>query len=329
MNRTLTRMAFCCIVAGACSRVVIPVKAPVPSDLRFETSTSPVRVRLAFADERSAEDKAAGLAKPLVKYGDAALDPVKFLGEHVQRELVARGIPVESDANHALSVRVKKAWVEIHMAHVHAPYTTLTLITADVDTSGGPRRMAAFVRRAKTAFGGEEKLYQACYDDALSVATKEIAAKLNRAFFKQRISDQDVDTLVTRIGRDGTRNPLTWLDVYQLGFGNNPRAVPALIALTKHEQEYVRLAAISSLGTIGATDQLNLLVSLSKSGAWQDRAMALKSIGDLGTAEAQAFIKTEHDLNQIRGGDEPKLLGMVMALYLQSAGQSQATPEGR
>lgn len=85
------------------------------------------------------------------------------------------------------------------------------------------------------------------------------------------------------------------MDVYQLGFSNNKLAIPELVKLTKHSSEYIRLAAISSLGIMRAVDQFDLLVRLyqNKGGLWQDRAMALKAIGDLGTPESHAYLQKE------------------------------------
>jgi HEAT repeat protein len=82
-----------------------------------------------------------------------------------------------------------------------------------------------------------------------------------------------------------------------LGFGNNPAAIPHLIGFTEDVREYVRQAAISSLGILQATDQLDHLIAISKgNGNWADRAMALKALGDLGTPESLAY------LGEIRDG---------------------------
>lgn len=68
---------------------------------------------------------------------------------------------------------------------------------------------------------------------------KELAAKLNQQLFRQAISDEEVGDLVRRIQQDGGKSADAYLAVYQLGFGNNARAVPELVKLSTHANEYV------------------------------------------------------------------------------------------
>ena len=101
----------------------------------------------------------------------------------------------------------------------------------------------------------------------------KIAARLHGA----RSSDADVDRLVKKIA---TRGDDSYLDVYALGFTNNPTAIGPMAVLARDPDEYVRLAAISSLGTLGAVDQLELLTSIYRDGTlWQDDEMIRAGAG--------------------------------------------------
>jgi HEAT repeat protein len=117
----------------------------------------------------------------------------------------------------------------------------------------------------------------------------------------------------------GPRAELSFLDVYALGFTNNRRALPKLVELTKDADEYVRLAAISSLGTMGAVEQYGLLKSIyeSKDAIWQDRAMAMKSIGDLNTADGRAFMDAEmRRLGTAPADNDTRWTTQLLALFL-------------
>jgi HEAT repeat protein len=108
-----------------------------------------------------------------------------------------------------------------------------------------------------------------------------------------------------------------------LGFSNNPAAIDALVDMTKSAHEYIRLAAISSLGTINAKGQVEHLIALfNGESIWQDRAMAVKSLGDIavmGDERAMAFLQNDV---------EPKLQGEsaagaewvreILGLYLRN-----------
>ena len=89
------------------------------------------------------------------------------------------------------------------------------------------------------------------------------------------------------------------------------------MTLAKDDDEYVRIAAISSLGTLGANDQLELLKSIATgSNLWQDRAMALKAIGDLGSPEAQAYLNEQRTALQAKGDKEATWSMQVINLYM-------------
>ncbi len=52
----------------------------------------------------------------------------------------------------------------------------------------------------------------------------------------------------------------------------------------------MRASAVSSLGILRATGELSLLEKIYAENTHVVKAMALKSIGDLGTPEARAFL---------------------------------------
>ena len=138
--------------------------------------------------------------------------------------------------------------------NAYTPFITLTYISADVETAGGTKRIGTFVTRGKTPVWSFEEIIEPTFNQPLSLGVQEFASKIANFAYGFRASDETVKSLTAKI--NGARTPNTFLDVYALGFTNNPAAIDTLVGLAKDEQEYVRQAAISSLGNIGATGPL-------------------------------------------------------------------------
>jgi hypothetical protein len=112
------------------------------------------------------------------------------------------------------------------------------------------------------------------YNDPLDLAAKELAAKLNQILFGARVSDAQVDELIAMT----SGATVSFRDVYELGFGNNARAIPQLVNLSASQDGYVMRAAISCLGILRADQHFDLRVKQAENakGSWEDRAIAPK-----------------------------------------------------
>jgi HEAT repeat protein len=200
--------------------------------------------------------------------------------------------------------------------NAYTPFITLTYISADVETGDGTKRIGAFVTRGKTPVWSFEEIIDPTFNQPLGLGIQEFASKFANAVYGFRASDETVKALIEKV--NGARTPNTFLDVYALGFTNNPAALDTLIGLTKDSQEYVRQAAIASLGNLGATTQLGMLKAIYQdaSVAWQDRCIALKSIADLGTDESKAFITDEAKRLAGNSSKETQVMSRILALYL-------------
>jgi hypothetical protein len=200
--------------------------------------------------------------------------------------------------------------------NAYTPFITLTYISADVETGEGSKRIGTFVTRGKTPVWSFEEIVEPTLNQPLALGIQEFASKFANAVYGFRAGDDTVKSLTEKI--NGARTPNTFLDVYALGFTNNPAAIDTLIGLTKDSQEYVRQAAIASLGNIGATAQLGLLRTIYQdaSVSWQDRCIALKSIADLGTAESREFITGEAKRLGADSSKEMQVMSRILSLYL-------------
>ena len=316
------RMATCGLVLAlltACAPKSYTVRHPAPSDIVF--GNPPVAAPLTLVDARPDGERvfSSGILPAELMVDGTALEPAAYLARNLQAELTARGVPAKvtlgGDATPALKLRTFR--VQNHRANGFSPFVTLTFLSGDLATPSGPQRLGVFVKRGKVPVWSFDEVIDPTYNDPLAILTKEIAAKLNMALIGQVVSNEQVNALVASINKDGARAD-AYLDVYQLGFSNNTIAIPELVKLTSHAGEYVRLAALSSLGILKANDQFDFLATRyeTKDGLWQDRAMALKAIGDMDTPQSRAYLQKE--LAKFENGKEREALWIkeVILLYL-------------
>jgi HEAT repeat protein len=312
--------AFALSMFSGCA-LQIPIKDPVPSKIAY-TATSAAPVTLNFKDQRigtARTEPAGGRLTTNLSYNDKPFEPVPWLAQHTVSEMKARGLPVSlgNGESGGTDVLIQRLRVENHRASGFSPLVTFTLLRADVVTPRGTQRIAAFIKRGKVPIMTMGEVVDPTFNDPLHVLTKELAAKLNQQLFGQSISDAQLATLVAKVNENASRDNDAYIDVYQVGFGNNPKAVPDLVKWASHANEYVRLAAISSLGILKANDQFDFLSKIYQSDKiWQDRAMALKAIGDLGTPAARAYLEGVRSKLVGNADNEAVWTRLVLDLYL-------------
>jgi hypothetical protein len=322
----LTGAAVILSSLAACAPQSYLVKSPQPSGLRVEAPVA--KSELSFVDERRGPDRtfSSGVLPATLTLGGAPIDPPLFMATQLQAELASRGLPVDVKSGGAAlpKLHLTTFQVQNHRVSAFSPFVTFTFVAADIETPTGKKRVTAFVKRGKVPVMSFDEVIEPTFNQPLSLAVKEIATKVAHHLYSARASDTVVDGLVAKLAR---RDANSFLDVYALGFTNNPRAIEPVAALLNDPDEYVRLAAISSLGTLRATSKLGMLRGIydNRGGLWQDRAMAIKAIGDLDTAEARALLATELKRWEGAGsGKEATWTTQVIRLYQGSDGQPVA-----
>ena len=323
MYRTLRTLIFAGIIFAlaltvGCAPANYKVATPTPSTLVFTDAKSD-QLSIHVIDERRAADQIfhVGVLPATLANEGQPIDPVAFLEKNVAKELKARGTNVSFADQTCDDVMVKlhKFQIRNHRASGFSPYFTFTTISADVVTEGRVSRVTAYFKNGKVPVWSFNEVIEPCYNIPVDLAIKEFASKINRLTVNYHISDADVDAIAHGIKNNFTE--LSYLEVYKLGYSNNRHAIPYLVELTKHEKDVVRIAALSSLGTIGAIEQFDYLKGVYQTSPWQEKNMALKSIGDLGTPEALEFVKEAMRKLQKGGNDSnDKYTIEVAALYL-------------
>jgi hypothetical protein len=297
------------------------VKEPTASALKYEIAGAPVAAtRLAFVDERRRDERifSTGVLPATLTLKSGPVDAIQFLSKNVGAELSSRGLPVSTIVGAAGKpiVHVRTFRVVNQRETNFSPFFTSTYLSAEIETPQGPRRIATYVRRGRLPLLSFAEVVDPTFNQPLSLALKEFSSKLAASLYSYEASDATVKELVTKV--NGMQSSDTFLDVYALGFTNNPAAVDPLVTLTKSGDEYVRLAAISSLGNLRAASQFGLLKTIYQDAeaARPDRDMALKSIADLGTPESDAFIRAELEQLSAKGDSEAQWTSRILALYL-------------
>jgi len=322
ISRNLLAYATACagFLAVACAPPNYNIKAPSPSGLKYLVSGTPQETNFSLLDERRVDGKvfSHGILPAELKIDNVPIDPLPFLASQLQAEFASRGLPAKVSAKGTTppAIHLKSYHMENMRTNAYTPFVTLTYISADVEAGGKTSRVGVFVTRGKTPVWSFDEIIDPVFNQPLSLGIQEFASKIANLAYGYRAGDDTVKALTTKL--NGARTPNSFLDVYALGFTNNPAAIDTLVGLAKDEQEYVRQAAISSLGNIGATTQFGLLKSIYQDPkvSWQDHSIALKAIADLNTDESKAFVTAEA---KRLGGDsakESQVLGRILALYL-------------
>lgn len=301
----------------ACAPSAYNIDKPEPSTIAFVNLGQPQQ-SLHLIDRRPELEKifSYGVLKAELLENKTPVEPIEFLQKHTQAELKARNINALL-ATQGKNIHINKFVVRNHRTNAYTPFITFTMLSADIMSDNGSERIALFIKRGKTPVWSFDEIIEPTFNQPLDLAIKEFVAKLNSHLFYQAMPDDEVYALVDRINNSDDPNT-AYQDVYQLGFSNNLIALGPLLELTNSDDEYIRLAAISGLGTLKDDISLDRLKEIySTAEIWQDKAMALKSIGDIGTDEARNFLMIASNELQTANDKERLWSQEIIDLYLK------------
>ncbi|MBV8497449.1 MAG: HEAT repeat domain-containing protein, partial [Gammaproteobacteria bacterium] len=266
------------LLSGCAINMKVPIHDSEPSKAHYVIPATAASVTLFFTDSRPAENKGALLTgripMQLTTPDDKPFDAFAWLAAQTVREMAARGLPVQlgSGAPGADAVLVKHIHIENRRVSGFSPFETFTSVSADVVTPAGTQRIVTFIKRGKVPVWSFNEVIEPTYGDPMGLTAKELAAKLARILFDARLSDSQVDLVVAKT--NGAK--VDYRDVYELGFSNNPHAIPQLVALTSNADDEVHQAAYSSLGILRDSQHYDLLMTEATNAKddWEDRAVA-------------------------------------------------------
>ena len=294
----LLAIAALALSLQACAPKLYVVDSPEASAYSYVSAESQQPSTLSIVDARddSYTPFSSGVLPMGLHYEGEPIKPIRFLAEFTIAELTGRGIAVQAGTDDAVEIQVNKMAMRNYRSTGFSPFTTTTVLSADVMAPEGEKRVGAFVVRGKVPVWSFDEIIEPTLNQPLELLVQEFAAKINAILYERSADDATVAGLVQAVNSNPDRGD-AYLDVYQLGFSHNTTAIEPLVEMTRSPHEYVRLAAISSLGTIGANGQVDYLISIFLGdSSWRDRAMAVKSLADLavsGNDDAMAFLQND------------------------------------
>ena len=207
------------LLSGCAINMPVPITAPVPSTAAYAKGGTLQPLSLAFKDQQSDADKAkltTGTIPMNPQWNGQPIDSANWLAEQTVKEMVARGPPVTlaGQGGNATNILIKRIHIENYRANGFSPFITFTSVRADVETPQGPRRVTAYVKRAKVPVWSFDEVIEHTFNAPLSLLTKELAAKLNQQFYKQAVSGDEVQRLIAKINVDSSTRADAYLDVY-------------------------------------------------------------------------------------------------------------------
>jgi hypothetical protein len=313
-SRYLKGIFFVLIVAVAftgCS-LSYRVRDPVLSSIDY-TSKDIQPLTLSILDRRTGDD-----AVFLVKYfgpggsSSNALtlklenmeDPVGYFSQQLEKELNAREIPIKcvvGETNDAgLTLLVNRYQIINIRATGFSPYEACHIFDGTLLLNGQKKSIKAYFYNGETPAWSMKEVEEPCFTIPVSIMVKEVASKINTAAFNLRTSDEKVDELTKIIDSQTVTEEIDpyerpFWQVLELGYTNNPIAMAPLKKYAQDDDEFFSACALSAIGTLGAEGQIDFLVRRYEAGAYNNKYMAAKAIGDIGTEKA---IQILQDLKQ-------------------------------
>ena len=289
----LTILGLVIVLFQACS-VKVPISDTKTSNMNYSNSNNDKKMNVQFESSlnKSHSVSTGKLTKVfLLEHNNKTIDANSFIKASLEKELRARNLILNFDEISEDKLILEDFEILTHRASGFSPLVTISTLKVKLKSNNESKIIVSMIKRAKVPVWSIDEIHEPCYNEPTTLLIKEIVAKINRLYFGYKFTDEYIKQLESKI-LNPENERLTYIDVYELGFSNNLKVVSFLKELTNSNAQYIRLAAISSIGTLGDATQFDFLVSLNKnSKMWQDRAMALKSIGDLGTEEAYNYLK--------------------------------------
>lgn len=224
-------------------------------------------------------------------------DPIAWLSQSLKKEFEARGIPMEivdqtSNTHAEIVLYINKYQIVSRRLTGFSPWISTHSFMGELKTADKTCEIPSFFYGGKVPVWSMGEIEEPCYNIPVSVMVKEIASKINRCALNYSLSDNKLEQLRNSTVQAVDSNAGdAYLSVLGLGSSNNPKAMDALVKFSDSKDDLIRSAALSSMGTLGAQNELGFLKEKYRQYNDREKFMALKSIGDIGSPESVEFMK--------------------------------------
>lgn len=306
----LVRAVVCCsvlaLVLGGCGGIQFPFLKPTPSDVKVEGAAEKLVINIVDQRTGNAANYHAGRFAEIeleIEDTDEEWNEISMLAEALGKELSTRGVPATcvvgaQNANVTLNIKSFQA-VNLRFT-AFDPWRAFHVFLGELVTPDGTTRIPAYFYNGELPGWSMAECGMPCYSLPFSILVKDIAAKINAATINAKSSDAEVDRIAAAVDAHGYKkgdedeDKATW-KILALGGTNNPKAIAKLKALADHEDQFLRACALAGLGMLAQHDDGSFFAFLKQRYDQYtdiDKLMALKSIGDLTSSDAGAFMQS-------------------------------------
>jgi hypothetical protein len=279
---------------------------PSLSSIGYEAHGLP-ETRVVIVDKRSGLDQSFTIGKigfasehddisKLISFKNVE-DPAVYLAQHLEKELRQRGIPaavsVGGEQAGAVLLEVDRYQIVNYRATGFSPWEACHVFAGTIVHDGRQMPIKSYFYNGKVPVWSIDEIKEPCFEIPSSLMIQDIASKLNRAVFQLKASDQVVAQLVTETDQLLAAEAFgdsVW-KVMELGSTNNAGALEPLKGYTQQGDELVRSTALSALGLVATQSDLGFLQERYRSTEFNEKYLAIKAIGDVGSPDAVSFIR--------------------------------------
>lgn len=320
LKRNCSRLILCgflALVFSGCTKTFDIRPVQTPQNVYSRSGNLTEIQSFSIEDNRSDANKPFSTGRLDVEFNGMG-NEITYLGENLAHVLGAEDIRLnyKQSGTGDINIKVSNFRLRNHRSSGFSAYFTFGTFSADVVSNGISKRVTAYFKNGKVPVWAFREVERPCYQIPLEAMIKEIAAKINRHFIGGVTPLEKVNKLIAAIDStpdtsdEGSEH---YLNVLELGYTNNPAAIPALQKLAEHKQPIMRAAALSALGMLGGEGQLPFLKNAYQSNEKLVKAMALKSIGDIGTPDAQEFLRKTKQSDDYK---DEEMIKDVVDLYI-------------
>ena len=284
------------------------IKDPIPSSIDYDIKDSPA-LSLTIIDKRTGDDAAfmlqqlgvgATMTKDVIVFLDNIKDPISYLAKHLENEFRSRKMPITCIVGQAPAGGITLIINRYQIANLRttgfSPWESFHIFSGTIIKDGQEKTIKSYFYNGRMPVWSMNEIEEPCFTIPMSIMIKDIASKVNQVVLNLRTPDEKVNRMTAEIDSDVSKNIFAnFWRVLELGYTNNPKAVEPLAKYAQigAADEFFKSCALSSIGTLGAVDRLEFLkIQFRNSGTFNDRYMAAKAIGDIGTPEALQFLQS-------------------------------------